>query len=144
MTPAELAQRLTEAYGLKRRLGFNEPRRIFDREFHLPTAEDARERVRKAMESLEGQGLVPADDYAASGADCENWALWITSYVTMQWAIEHQGEKSFPAYPIGQVVGQSNRGQHAWNCVVCQDRILTFDYGQEVNVTWKVNEGTFL
>ena len=96
------------------------------------------------MEALRTKGLAPYDDYAKDGADCDNWALWIASELTQQWALEHEGKKEFPAYPIGQMTGKSDKGLHAWNCIVCQDRILTFDYGREVEVTWKVNEGTFL
>ena len=108
--------------------------RIKDRDFANASLEDADQRVGMAMQKLSDEGLVPQDDYAANGADCDNWAGWIWAEVSKQWAKEHEGQESYPAYPLGSAWQPG----HEFNCGVFDGQVHTWNYGQRVE--WDLNK----
>lgn len=98
--------------------------RVFDKEYHLPKFSDANNRVIRAVNQLAAKGL-PISAYRKDGVDCDNFAMWIQSLVTIDWAIERLAFPDTPAYPLGTAIIPG----HAINIAVCKDGIKTWNYG---------------
>lgn len=129
-----------------KRIFFNyDPIRAYDRNIHIPHFADMKRRVKMAMQSLELQGLVPSEDYAKAGADCDNWATWIWTEVSKQWSKEHEGQDEYPAYAFGWADGANPNGQqHEFNVGVCVEGEYVWDYGMLADIKeYTIDEVTF-
>jgi hypothetical protein len=98
-------------------------RRLFDEEYADIDLDDMKSRVSSAVEKLRTEGLDPPLAYHEDDADCDNFALWIQSEVTKQWAKEKHNKGAIPFGP-GLVPG------HELNIGVTRQGIFAWNYGQ--------------
>jgi len=131
VTPAEL-KKLIRASGAGGFFGFKD--RFFDESFHIPEPEDAKKRMADAVQKVSGRGLIPEETYAENGSDCENFAKWYQAEVTMQWAVEHIGQRSYPAYAIAFLVVPG----HGINMAATTEGLLFWNFGTLID--WDAKE----
>lgn len=97
--------------------------RLFDQQYALIPYVEMDAMVVSAMNKLDNEGLIPSEDYATDGGDCDNWTLWVQAEVTKSWSLKHQGLSQYPALAFGRCmvpghdinIGITASGPYVWN-----------------------------
>ena len=106
--------------------------RLFDHDFMSLPLSEIDSRCEDAMAKLAQEGLT-TEDYRENGVDCDNFALWIQSEVTKQWAIDSKPKAKTPALLFGRAALPG----HEINIAICEGNIFTWNYGQLFTVDLK-------
>lgn len=118
---------------------FDSSRRLFDQRFAVIGFEELNDRVTLALDMLKLDDLDPTAAYREDDADCDNYAWWIWSDVTKQWAREQHnagalgfGSALLPGHELN--IGVTDQGIQVWNYGVYTPN---FDLSQITEVNFK-------